>query len=55
MGAAQLTNIADAAKFRPESRETTDRSIPACVAMALADGKLTEEQFARDRSSSKPV
>jgi 2-methylcitrate dehydratase len=49
MKTAQLANIADPAKFRPENRETADHSLPACIAMALADGKLTEEQFAHDR------
>jgi 2-methylcitrate dehydratase len=45
----QLANIADPAKFRPANRETADHSLPACVAMALADGKLTDQQFAHDR------
>ena len=49
MRKSQLGNIADPAKFKPTNRETADHSLPACVAMALADGKLTEEQFARDR------
>jgi 2-methylcitrate dehydratase len=49
MRPAQLANIADPSKFRPANRETADHSLPACVAMALADGKLTDEQFARER------
>ncbi|MEA2909813.1 MAG: 2-methylcitrate dehydratase [Bradyrhizobium sp.] len=49
MKTAQLANIADPAKFRPENRETADHSLPACVAMALTDGKLTEHQFAHER------
>ena len=46
---SQLASVADPAKFRPTNRETADHSLPACVAMALADGNLTEEQFAHDR------
>ncbi len=49
MRPAQLANIADPAKFRPANRETADHSLPSCVAMTLADGKLTEEQFDHDR------
>jgi 2-methylcitrate dehydratase len=49
MRPAQLANIADPSKFRPANRETADHSLPACVAMALADGKLTDAQFARER------
>jgi 2-methylcitrate dehydratase len=49
MKTAQLANIADPSKFRPANRETADHSLPACIAMALADGNLTEKQFARDR------
>jgi 2-methylcitrate dehydratase len=49
MRPAQLANIADPSKFRPQNRETADHSLPACVAMALADGKLTDQQFARER------
>jgi len=49
MKPAQLANIADPSKFRPANRETADHSLPACVAMALADGKLTDDQFAHDR------
>jgi 2-methylcitrate dehydratase len=49
MRPTQLANIADPSKFRPQNRETADHSLPACVAMALADGKLTDQQFARER------
>ncbi len=49
MRPAQLANIADPSKFRPANRETADHSLPACVAMALLDGKLTDQQFARER------
>ena len=49
MRPAQLSNIADPSKFRPANRETADHSLPACVAMALADGKLTDQQFEHGR------
>ena len=42
-------STAEAAKFRPANRETADHSLPACVAMALADGELTLDQFERGR------
>ena len=45
----QLGNIADPSKFKPANRETADHSLPACVAMALADGKLTDHQFEHGR------
>ncbi len=40
-----LARAADPAKFRPMDRETADHSLPSCVAMALCDGVLTEQQF----------
>ena len=33
-------------KWRPQSRETADHSLPYIVAVALADGEITERQFA---------
>src|SRR5262249_49189393 len=32
-------------KWRPQSRETADHSLPYCVAVALADGKVWLDQF----------
>ena len=49
MRPSQLGNIADPAKFKPANRETADHSLPACVAMALVDGKLTDQQFEHGR------
>ncbi len=37
------------AQWRPTSRETADHSLPYIVAVALADGEVTERQFARER------
>jgi 2-methylcitrate dehydratase len=36
-------------KWRPKSRETADHSLPYCVAVALADGKVWMEQFDESR------
>ena len=39
----------DPAKWRPQSRETADHSLPYIVAVALTDGEITERQFAPER------
>ena len=49
MRPSQLGNIADPAKFKPANRETADHSLPACVAMALTDGRLTDQQLEHGR------
>ena len=36
-------------KWRPQSRETADHSLPYIVAAALADGEITDRQFAPGR------
>lgn len=36
-------------KWRPQSRETADHSLPYCVAVALMDGKVWLDQFAETR------
>jgi 2-methylcitrate dehydratase len=36
-------------KSRPQNRETADHSLPYIVAAALADGEITERQFAPER------
>jgi 2-methylcitrate dehydratase len=36
-------------QWRPTSRETADHSLPYITAVALADGKITAEQFAEKR------
>lgn len=52
---ATIGRTADAAKFKPQNRETADHSLPVCVAMALADGKLTAAQFETDRWTAPDV
>jgi 2-methylcitrate dehydratase len=39
----------DPEKWRPKTRETADHSLPYCTAVALADGEVTERQFAPAR------
>jgi 2-methylcitrate dehydratase len=35
----------DPEKWRPQTRETADHSLPYCTAVALADGEVTQAQF----------
>jgi 2-methylcitrate dehydratase len=39
----------DPEKWRPQTRETADHSLPYCTAVALADGVVTDAQFAPKR------
>jgi 2-methylcitrate dehydratase len=39
----------DPEKWRPQTRETADHSLPYCTAVALADGEVTKAQFAPER------
>ncbi|HWG43795.1 MAG TPA: MmgE/PrpD family protein [Gemmataceae bacterium] len=39
----------DPEKWRPQTRETADHSLPYCTAVALMDGVVTDAQFARTR------
>jgi 2-methylcitrate dehydratase len=39
----------DPEKWRPQTRETADHSLPYCTAVALMDGDVTEAQFAPAR------
>src|SRR5216110_1766236 len=36
-------------KWKPETRETADHSLPYITAIALIDGEITEKQFDRER------
>lgn len=42
-------------KWRPETRETADHSMPYCVAVALLDGQVSEAQFVADRIRAEDV
>jgi len=39
----------DPHKYRPESRETADHSLPYCIAAALVDHKITTSSFSQEK------
>lgn len=39
----------DPHKYRPESRETADHSLPYCIAAALVDHKVTTQSFSEEK------
>jgi 2-methylcitrate dehydratase len=39
----------DPAKYRPESRETADHSLPYCLAAAIVDKKITTQSFSDEK------
>jgi len=39
----------DQHKYRPESRETADHSLPYCIAVALVDHKITTQSFSDEK------
>jgi 2-methylcitrate dehydratase len=39
----------DPHKYRPESRETADHSLPYCIAAALVDQKITTQSFSEEK------
>ncbi len=39
----------DPHKYRPESRETADHSLPYCIASALVDHKITTQSFSEEK------
>ncbi len=39
----------DPEKWHPKTRETADHSLPFCVAVAIADGKISPQSFSRYR------
>ncbi len=39
----------DPHKYRPESRETADHSLPYCIAAAVVDGKITPQTFSEEK------
>src|SRR3989475_4113224 len=42
-------------KWKPETRETADHSLPYITAIALIDGEITDKQFARERFAHPEV
>jgi 2-methylcitrate dehydratase len=45
----------DKHKYRPESRETADHSLPYCLAAALVDHKITTESFSEEKLKDKRI
>lgn len=45
----------DPHKYRPESRETADHSLPYCIAAALVDHKITTESFSDEKLKDKRI
>ena len=42
-------------KWRPQSRETADHSLPYITAVALIDGEVTDKQFAPERFTEPAI
>ncbi len=45
----------EAEKWKPETRETADHSLPYITAIALIDGEVTEKQFQPERFTDKTI
>ena len=45
----------DAHKYRPESRETADHSLPYCIAAALVDHEITTDSFSDEKLKDKRI
>ncbi|MCD6163237.1 MAG: MmgE/PrpD family protein [candidate division Zixibacteria bacterium] len=45
----------DPHKYRPESRETADHSLPYCIASALVDHKITTQSFSDEKLKDKRI
>jgi 2-methylcitrate dehydratase len=45
----------DPTKYRPESRETADHSLPYCLAAAIVDKKITTGSFSDDKLKDPKV
>lgn len=45
--------LSDPSKYEPDSRETADHSLPYCIAAALADHKVTPQQFTDEKLHEK--
>jgi 2-methylcitrate dehydratase len=45
----------DPHKYRPDSRETADHSLPYCVAAALVDHKVTTQTFSEEKLKDKRI
>lgn len=45
----------DPHKYRPESRETADHSLPYCIAAALVDHKITTNSFSEEKMKDPAI
>ncbi|MEA2030549.1 MAG: MmgE/PrpD family protein [candidate division Zixibacteria bacterium] len=45
----------DPHKYRPESRETADHSLPYCVAVVLVDHKISVQSFSEEKLKDKRI
>ena len=45
----------DPTKYRPESRETADHSLPYCLAAAIVDKKITTQSFSEEKLKDPAV
>ena len=45
----------DPHKYRPESRETADHSLPYCIATALVDKQITTKSFSEEKLKDKRI
>ncbi len=41
--------LSDPAKYKPESKESADHSLPYCIAAALAEGRVTPVEFTEEK------
>src|SRR6266496_1965385 len=47
--------LGDPHKYRPDSKETADHSLPSCMAVGLVDGMVTPLQFKEERVLDKSL
>src|SRR5258708_10750819 len=47
--------LGDRHKYRPDSKETADHSLPYCMAVGLVDGMVTPLQFKEERVLDKSL
>jgi len=45
----------DPHKYRPDSRETADHSLPYCIAAAIVDGKITTQSFSDEKMKDPAI
>ncbi len=45
----------DPHKYRPESRETADHSLPYCIAVALVDHQITTQSFSEEKLKDERI